>query len=224
MREGPDIARVASLIGDPARASMLTALLRTPALTAGELASEAAVTAQTASGHLAKLREAGLLVITPQGRHRYYSLAGAHVGETIEQLLGLAARLGHNRWRPGPADAALRRARTCYDHMAGEIAVAIFERMERSGGFASSGAELGLTAQALNAFADAGIGREALLRPGRSHCRACLDWSERRPHLAGTAGSALLDHALKTRWVARAGRTLSVTPLGEHKLGSLFAS
>ena len=123
MSEGPDIARLAALIGDPTRANMLLALLAVPALTAGELARDAGVSAQTASGHLRALSSEGLLAVSPAGRHRYYSLANEHVGAALEHLLGTAAMLGFSRFKPGPRDPQTRRARTCYDHMAGEIAV-----------------------------------------------------------------------------------------------------
>jgi DNA-binding transcriptional ArsR family regulator len=223
MREGPDIASLGALLGDPARANMLLALLRVPALTAGELAGEAGVTAQTASGHLRRLCEGGLLQVAAQGRHRYYGLADAQVGELLERLLGAAAHLGHNRSRPGPKDPQMRRARTCFDHMAGEIAVALFERMGRAGLVELSGAELSLTSPGHDALGRLGIGIDAFKQSSRPVCRSCLDWSERRPHLAGQAGAALLSRFAELSWVKRQGRTLQVTAAGETGFATLFA-
>lgn len=129
MREGPDIARIASLVGDPARANMLNALMGGTALTASELAMEAGVSLPTASSHLGKLLEGGLLTVASQGRHRYYGLAGPQVAGMIEAITGVAASVGPQRVRPGPRDAAMRVARVCYDHLAGEQAVAMLDRL-----------------------------------------------------------------------------------------------
>ena len=129
MKVGPDIATIAALLGDPARANMLTALLAGQALTAGELAREAGVTAQTASSHLARLEAGGLLTQRKQGRHRYYALSGEDVAGVLEALMGLAARTGHTRMRTGPKEPALRQARVCYDHLAGDLAVAMLENL-----------------------------------------------------------------------------------------------
>ncbi len=128
MKTGPDIAFVASLLGDPARANMLTALLAGEALTAGELAREAGVTAQTASSHLGKLVSGGLISERRQGRHCYFSLAGPDVSSVLEKLMSLAARTGHRRTRPGPSEPELRRARVCYDHLAGDLGVSAVRR------------------------------------------------------------------------------------------------
>jgi DNA-binding transcriptional ArsR family regulator len=129
MKSGPDMAFVASLLGDPARANMLTALLGGEALTAGELAREAGVTAQTASSHLAKLSAGGLIAQRRQGRHCYFSLTDPDVASVLEKLMSLAARTGHRRTRTGPAEPELRRARVCYDHLAGDLGVALYDRL-----------------------------------------------------------------------------------------------
>src|ERR1700743_732143 len=129
MKAGPSIAPIATLAGDPARANMLSALLGGKALTASELASEAGVTAQTASSHLAKLEAGGLVAVAAQGRHRYLRLAGADVAEMLETMMGVAARTGHLRTRPGPGDPAIRKARICYDHLAGEMGVSMFDAL-----------------------------------------------------------------------------------------------
>src|SRR5215207_7522033 len=132
MREGPDISIVAALIGNPACANMLMALLAGPALTATELAQEAGLMLSTVSGHLAKLERAGLVAIEKQGRHRYFGLADRDVAIALEGLMPVAARAGHLRVRTGPRDPELRRARACYDHLAGDLAVTMFDRfMER---------------------------------------------------------------------------------------------
>lgn len=129
MKAGPDIARIAALVGDPARANMLTALMGGQALTAGELAREAGVTGPTASAHLAKLAAGGLVTPLRQGRHRYFRLSGPDVAEVIEGLTGLAERSGHVRARTGPREPALRHARVCYDHLAGDLGVRLFESL-----------------------------------------------------------------------------------------------
>src|ERR1700748_3550999 len=130
MKAGPDIALVAPLVGDPARCNMLTALMSGRALTASELAQEAGVTPQTASSHLAKLEAGGLVEAEKQGRHRYYRLTGPDVAGVLEGLMGLAARVGHLRVRTGPKDPALRHARVCYDHLAGDLGVQMFDSMK----------------------------------------------------------------------------------------------
>ncbi|MDZ4052364.1 MAG: metalloregulator ArsR/SmtB family transcription factor [Phenylobacterium sp.] len=129
MKLGPDIARIGALLGDPARANMLTALVGGQALTAGELAREAGITASTASSHLGKLTDDGLLVRVRQSRSVYYALASEEVAALLETLMGLATRAGHLRTRPGPKEPALRRARVCYDHLAGELAVAMLDNL-----------------------------------------------------------------------------------------------
>ena len=222
MREGPDIVGVAAAIGDPARGAMLTALLRIPLLAAGELAREAGVTAQTASGHLRQLCDAGLVECTAQGRHRYYGLAGARVAHLLEQLLGLAEHLGHGRSRPGPKDASLRRARTCYDHMAGSIAVDLFARMRDANFFEVRADELALTPFGDDALVRFGLTEASLRTAGTAACRSCLDWSERRPHLAGRAGAGILRRIIELQWVVRDGRLLRISGAGEIGLARLF--
>lgn len=129
MKEGPDIALLASLIGEPARANMLSALMNGMALTATELANNAGITAQTASSHLKKLKDSGLLKQQKQGRHRYFCLADDEVAVVLETLAGLAERKGHVRVRTGPKDPALKKARVCYSHLAGEMGVHMFDSL-----------------------------------------------------------------------------------------------
>src|SRR5690348_4226950 len=145
MRDGPDIARIGALLGDPARTHMLTALMGGVALTAGELAREARVTPQTASSHLAQLLDGGLVTARKQGRYVYYALARREVAELMESLAGLATAAGHRRTRPGPKDPAMRRARVCYDHLAGELGVAMLDGLVARGAIDDRGGALTLT-------------------------------------------------------------------------------
>ncbi|MGY2733572.1 ArsR/SmtB family transcription factor [Sphingomonas sp. UYP23] len=224
MREGPDFARIGSLIGDPVRASMLLGLLRVPALTAGELAKEGGVTAPTASSHLAQLYDGGLVDVVTSGRHRYYRLADADVAHHLEQLLGLAQHLSHSPTRPGPNEPAVRRARVCYDHLAGEIAVELFERLRARGGVRAAEVGITLTPSGHAAFLQVGIDLSAT-GGTRPVCRECLDWSERRPHLAGIAGAALLSRMVELGWLCRVegSRAMTVTVTGDRALTKLFA-
>ena len=192
MKEGPNIATIAALIGDPARANMLTALLSGKALTVSELAQEAGVTIQTASAHLSKLDRGGLLRPRKQGRHKYFSLANAEVAHVLEGLMGLAAGAGHLRNRTGPKDRELRKARVCYNHLAGDMGTAMFNSLMENGHIALSGEDLFLTAKG-EGFAEAFDIDLNSLRSNRTPlCRECLDWSERRSHLAGSLGRAFL--------------------------------
>ncbi len=225
MKHGPDIALVASLVGEPARANMLVALLSGCALTASELAQEAGITAQTASAHLAKLESGGLVVQQKQGRHRYFQLSGEDVGALLESLMGIAARAGHLRVRPGPKEPELRRSRVCYDHLAGELGVQLFDSLSERGLIAIDGEAVSLTASG-EAFAhDFGI--ELAPRKGsrRPLCRACLDWSERRSHLAGLLGAGFLARFYALKWARRMpdSRIVRFTPEGERQFNRHFA-
>lgn len=207
MKEGPVIASVAALLGDPARANILTALIDGRALTVSELARAAGVTIQTASGHLAKLADAHLLVGEKQGRHRYFRLSGPDVAQVLEALMGLAQRTGAVRVRVGPTDEALRSARICYDHLAGERGVAMLDSLRRRRLIAGD-EDLALTSSGRDFFADFGIDLPRLERGRRPLCRACLDWSERRSHLGGALGAAILAQLMDRDWARRDGRTL----------------
>ena len=222
MNDGPVIARVAALIGEPARANMLTALMDGRALTASELAQAAGVALPTASGHLAQLAEARLVEPEKQGRHRYYRLSGPDVAAVIEGLMGLAQRTGAVRARTGPKDGALRAARLCYDHLAGERGVALYEMLAGNGWIVPGEATpTPAGRQGLLAF---GIDIAALERGRRPLCRTFLDWSERRSHLGGALGAALLAELERRHWLRRAsGRVLVVTPEGERQLPRALA-
>ena len=222
MKEGPVISSVASLIGDPARANMLTALMDGRALTVSELAEAAGVTIQTASGHLAKLDAAGLLKAEKQGRHRYFRLSGSDVGEVLDGLMGLAQRTGAVRVRTGPKDNALRTARVCYDHLAGEKGVAMLDAM-LARGLMEDADDLRLTREGRAFAAGFGIDVAALEQGRRPLCRSCLDWSERKSHLAGARGAALLDEIVRRGWAKReAGRVVKFSPDGARRFDAAF--
>jgi DNA-binding transcriptional ArsR family regulator len=224
MREGPDIARIASLVGDPARANMLTALMDGGTLTASELALEASVGLPTASSHLSKLIDGGLLTVASQGRHRYYALAGTEVAAMIEAISGVAANAGPQRVRPGPRDAAMREARVCYDHLAGERAVAMLDGFLAQGILRRNGDEIRLGKSAPARFAAVGIDTASFEGQRRPVCRACLDWSVRRSHLAGALGAAILDKILAEKWARREpeGRAIVFSPKGKIAFAKAF--
>src|SRR5262245_22383188 len=223
MASNAKFAAVASLVGDPARAGMLHALMDGRALTAKELARVAGVTPQTASSHLAQMSEIGLLGVEKQGRHRYHRLASQAVAQMIESIMQVASLLEEPR-RPlsvGPRDAALRQARTCYDHLAGRLGVALADAMV-SGGYAELANDAGvMTESGMALLGRIGIDLHALSprrgqRAPRVLCRPCLDWSERRAHLAGSVGAAICTHSLEHGWVRRIPdtRAVAITPKG----------
>jgi DNA-binding transcriptional ArsR family regulator len=224
MKTGPDIALIGSLVGDPARANMLTALMDGRALTAGELAREAGIAPQTASSHLAKLEIGGLLSPEKQGRHRYFRLRNAEVADALEALMGLAASAGHHRVRTGPKDSAMREARVCYDHLAGERGVQMFDHLTRHGMIAFDNSELSLTAKGRRFSEDFGIDLAAASATRRPLCKACLDWSVRRNHLAGALGAALLDRIFDLKWARREkdSRAVRFSPRGNEQFNSLL--
>lgn len=218
-------AEVAALVGDPARASMLHGLLEGRALTATELASLAGITPQTASGHLAKLAEAGLMTVVKQGRHRYHRLASPKVAEMMESIMRVAADAPTplRTLSFGPKDKALRTARTCYDHLAGRLAVALADAMIANG-LVELTDDAGVVTKKGLAFIET-LGIDAAdHRSKRVFCRPCLDWSERRPHLAGRLGSALLHHGLEQGWMRRLNdsRAVTVTPHGQQAFREHF--
>lgn len=194
---------MAALIGDPGRSNMLTALMSGRALTASELAQEAGITAQTASSHLGKLEDGGLVSVTKQGRHRYYRLAGNSVAGVLEGLMGLAAEAGHMRVRTGPKDPELRRARVCYDHLAGLFGVQMFDSLLSRGFLIDGGEALSVTDSGAAFLAGIGIELPLDTRSRRPLCRTCLDWSARRNHLGGALGAALMTRFQELKWASR---------------------
>ncbi|KFI29948.1 transcriptional regulator [Haematobacter massiliensis] len=214
MREGPDIARIAALVADPARSAMLIALMDGRALTATELAGLGGITKQTASSHLAKLVDGELLIVEAQGRHRYFRLAGSHVGSLLEALM-VFSRDAVRPLRTGPRDPALRKARICYDHLAGEMGVRLFERMQGDQWLAE---DLTVTERGSTKLTEIGLDLRDFPPSNRPLCRACLDWSQRRQHLAGRLGKAILDHFIARSWAQRLpnSRVISFTAEGER--------
>jgi DNA-binding transcriptional ArsR family regulator len=218
-------AEVAALSGDPARASMLHALMDGRALTATELARAAGITPQTASGHLGRMTTAGLLQVERQGRHRYHRLATPSVARMVESIMEVAAELAPDRRRltVGPRDAALRRARTCYDHLAGRLGVALADGLIERGHIELTCDGGLLTESGIGLLDEIGIDTAPMLarrtrRSGRVLCRPCLDWSERRPHLAGAVGAAICEHCMRSGWTRRleGTRAVQITPSGER--------
>jgi DNA-binding transcriptional ArsR family regulator len=223
MSEVLDVAAIAALVGDPARANILCALLDGRAFAAGELAYAAHVTPQTASGHLAKLAAAQLITSSPQGRHRYFRLAGPHVAAMLESILAVAA-IAPPRCRPVRIGDDMRTARMCYDHVAGRLGVGLTDAL-----LARRHVELGDDGGALTASGEAflqefGIDVGKARRSHRMFCRPCIDWSERRPHLAGAVGAALARRLFALGWITRVrdGRALVVTPDGRRELEETF--
>jgi DNA-binding transcriptional ArsR family regulator len=225
MSSAPQIAEVAALVGDPARANILCALLDGRALTATELAFAAGVSPQTTSGHLGKLSQARLVVLMKQGRHRYYRLAGPHVGQMLESIMSVALA-GPPRFQPrSKLDDQMRHARTCYDHIAGVLGVGLAERLiER--GFVVLGDEAGeVTPLGSEFLSRLGIDLAGARAHRRVFCRPCLDWTERRPHIGGAVGAALAARCFDLKWIERRrdSRALTITAAGRRGLLENFA-
>lgn len=223
------VAEIGAMIGDPARVSMLAALMDGRALTAGELASVAGITPSTASGHLGRLTETGLLAVEKQGRHRYFRLPDAEVAGMLEGMMRLATRelAPAKVVRTGPKDAAMRRARTCYDHFAGRLGVAIADVLVDRGYVIFDGDSGTVTEAGISGLSEMGItGTDDFSRGAsrRPVCRPCLDWSERVPHLAGRLGAEICRHFMDQGYVRRIGatRALDITPPGQQALRRLF--
>ncbi|HKI93821.1 MAG TPA: helix-turn-helix domain-containing protein [Gemmatimonadales bacterium] len=224
MSDIPDISPIAHLMGDRARAAMLAALVPGQALTATELARMAAVSKQTASSHLAKLQHAKLVHVERQGRHRYFRLADHDVATAIEHLSALAERIGAGRVRTGPADPAMRKARVCYDHLAGELGVFVYDRLRARGLVRKKHDALALTDAGERFLTDFGVDVEALRRGRRPLVLACLDWSVRRHHLAGAVGAALLQRCFDLKWARREkqSRVVVFSAIGERGMRERF--
>lgn len=224
MKEGPDISLIGSMIGDPARSNMLSALLSGKALTATELATEANITVQTGSVHLSKLVAAGMIMKRKQGRHRYFELTD-RVVPVLESIMGLAADMGHLRMQTGPKDEDLRAARVCYDHIAGDRGVQIYDSMVKRKLLFVSGEDVSITDAGRSFVKDIGINLNSKPKSRRPLCLSCLDWSVRRPHLAGGLGAAILTLFENSDWARKdktGGRVLEITDLGEKELAQLF--
>jgi DNA-binding transcriptional ArsR family regulator len=224
------IAAVASVVGEPARAAMLVALMDGRALTATELANVAGVTPQTASTHLAQLIGVDLIKSDHQGRHRYHILAGPEVARMLEGLMQHASANAQTKPAPrtGPRDEALRRARTCYDHLAGRLGVAIADALIAQGHLEIDDEAGIITTSGIALLARTGLTvpetRVSGQRSSRPFCRPCLDWSERRPHLAGRLGAAICSHGFRVGWLLRieGSRAVAITPKGLVGLNKVF--
>jgi len=222
------LAEIAAVVGEPARAVMLTLLMDGRALTATELARGSGITPSTASSHLARLVSARLVKVEQQGRHRYHKLANPDVARMLENMMQLAARriAVQPELRVGPRDKAMRAARTCHDHLAGPLGVAISAALVNRGVVDLEDDAARVTDTGVLMLSKLGIvltdGSSG--RPTRPLCRPCLDWSERRPHLAGKLGAAICSHCLGHGWVRplQGTRALEITPDGHRQMRQVF--
>ena len=216
------LASTAALIADPARSAILAALLDGRALPSGELARIGGVSAQSASMHLSQLVSGGFLTVKQQGRHRYYAIARPEVAHAIESLGVISVS---EKFQPGKSDQALRYARTCYDHLAGELAVQLMDLFESDGLLVPSGErDYELTRRGENFLGRWNIKAEALRQERRTFARRCLDWTERRDHLAGALGAAVCDKFLASGWITRDkhSRAVHVSLAGRRELSRLL--
>lgn len=220
----PDISILAAMIADKARAKMLIALMSGKAHTATELALEAEITTQTASSHLAKLLQHNLLQVRKQGRHKYFQLYSQQVAALLEQMLNLGSQLLPDI-HTGPKDPMLRQARVCYDHLAGQFATRLFDELLTKGLLDESPEQLTLTPAGETFFQQLGADLSQLKKQ-RLLCKSCLDWSERRSHLAGALGKWLLEFMLERNWFERVpdSRSLIPTAKGKKQLQAHFFS
>ncbi|MGG6311388.1 ArsR/SmtB family transcription factor [Paenibacillus macerans] len=218
-------AIVASLIGDSSRSAILTVMLDGRYHAAGELAQMAGIQPQTASFHLAKLTEAGLVVVEKQGRHRYYGIGNPEVAQVMESLLSIAPPAAIKSLRQANEDQALRYARTCYDHLAGTLGVRLTHCLVRDGMLREGTARFEVTEKGTAFFERFGIDLLQVLRKRRSFSHKCLDWSERRHHLAGSLGNALLERLIELGWVERLphNRAVRITAKGQAGLKDTFS-
>ncbi len=216
------LAHIAGAIAEPARARMLCSLLDGRARTATELSVVGEVSPSTASAHLARLKDEQLLLQLAQGKHRYYKLASQEVAAALEALL-VVAGLPRDEFKPNTPDR-LRHARTCYDHMAGTVAVRLHDHFAAQGWLAADGDAYGLSAQGEQRFAQLGLDLAALRKLRRRFACPCLDWSERKPHLGGALGAALLQLALQRGWVEQDldSRALQLPPKGQRQMLAAF--
>jgi len=222
----PGLSRIGALLADPGRAAMLWALMDGTARPAGELTLIAGLSPSAASAHLARLTDGGLLALDVRGRHRYYRIATPDVAAAIEALMNVAQAAASPRPVVKPAHTVpldMRHARTCYDHMAGEVAVRVYERLVGDGLLVRNGDDLDVTPDGAARLTGWGVDVGALRARRRRFACTCLDWSERRPHLGGALGAALLDSWLAGGWVERASRprVLRITPTGQREFDTL---
>lgn len=218
MQEGPSIARIAAIIGERSRAEILSTLMCGRAFTATELADIAEVSRPTASSHLAKLEKAGLVLARSSGRHRYFQIASSEVAHMLETMMGVQHAVDIKP--AAPRDPALRRARICYDHLAGEIGVWIYDALKAQRALEIVPHGLSLNERGWRVLANLDIDRSHVSSSRRPTCRACLDWSERRNHLAGKVGALLMKRVVELRWakISRGSRVVHFSVEGERAL------
>ncbi len=215
----PRIARVAAAMADPARSRMLAYLLSGEYASAGELARAASVMPATASGHLAKLLDAGLLSCEARGRHRYYRLAGPDVAHALEALALVAERGTHERTWQHPERQRLRYARCCYGHLAGTLGVMLYDGLQARQGLRTVSRGFELAPTGIDWLSEMGMAAVPAPHPQRRFAYACLDWSERRDHLAGELAVSIYEHWQTRSWVRRGeGRAVELTPVGQQQL------
>lgn len=220
----PDISFIAGLIGDSTRSRMLTALMGGKALTATELAVEADITSQTASSHLAKLLDGNLLVVRKQGRHKYFQLKGLEVAELLEKLLNITSAIEHSKTVTGPKDQDLKTARVCYDHLAGKYSVALYDALAKNECIIDRSDETILTEKGMQFFRTSGVDFDNYLKTKRPLCKSCLDWSERRNHLAGILGKWVLTDIFDQGWASKNldSRTIRFSDSGLKQFGKKY--
>ncbi len=224
MDSTPPFSEPAALIGDPARANMLLALMDGRSLTATELASIAGISSQTASAHLGRLLDGRLLAMERQGRHRYYRLRGSKVAQALESLIELAVTSPRRHRPPGPRDAAMRKARTCYDHLAGRLGVTLTQHLIKLEYIIENKENFDLTATGRKVLSDLGLDIESTEKAKRAFARRCLDWSERQPHLGGALGAALMRLCETEGWIVRQphSRAVTLSAAGQERFSALF--
>jgi DNA-binding transcriptional ArsR family regulator len=221
---GTDFAALGRLLANNARSAMLDLLMDGRAITAGELARVAGISPQTASGHLAELLGGGLVEVAVQGRHRYFRLVSAEVAQALEVLSQICPATPVRSLRQSRDSRVLSAARTCYDHLAGSLGVAVLDAMTQRRWLTATGDDFSVTAQGERSLRDIGVEVADAQRLRRSFARSCLDWTERRPHLAGSLGAAVADTFISQRWVERVtnSRGLKITPGGRSALANTF--
>ena len=220
-----DLAAIGRALGDSHRARFILALLGGGELPAGELAARAGTSSSLTSAHLARLLESGLVTVETRGRQRYYKIASAQVAASIEALLTIAPQRAASSLRDATRGTSLQRARTCYDHLAGQLGVALADALERDRVLVPAAGGWDLTSVGRRRLEALGLDPEALQQTRRPLLRPCLDWTERRPHLAGALGRALADRLLDLGWVRRSthSRAIVITAPGQQQLLAEFA-
>ncbi|EFU40695.1 putative transcriptional regulator, ArsR family protein [Paenibacillus vortex V453] len=224
MNPNPNISQIASLVSDASRAAILTALLDGRYHPAGELAHMANIKPQTASFHLSKMVTANLVTVEKQGRHRYYGIANQEVARIMETLLSISPPVEIRSLNQALEHKAIRHARTCYDHLAGSLGIQLTDSLLSAGVLSDVGDQFTVTEKGVAFFQTFQIDLERVKKKRRSFTHRCLDWSERRHHLAGALGHALLERLLELAWIQRMPKTraISITPEGKRGLKETF--